>query len=248
MTMISAGKAPPAGAARQSAPRPAGDPRASSDKRFAGMLGRMDLSPPLTFRRSPGQSGEAVSFAAMPLVAPVSLAVNAAAHDGLENLPAAAAAGAHADVTDHRSRDEPPGEPSLDRPHYEPAHAATSTAAGHGRGGAASPVAPGVAETEPALLPVASRAIRGERIGGSATGRSNPADGTPAKIPLMLDLGSGITVHLAGDADNRRIWVRGANIEVEGRGDIKARIVRLMRSHGVVISEQSIEFDRGRNT
>ncbi len=115
-------------------------------------------------------------------------------------------------------------------------------------GAAASPVAAGVAETEPALLPVPPRAVRGARLGASATGRSNPAEDLPARAPLMLDLGSGITVHLAGGADNRRIWVRGANIEVEGRGDIKARIVRRMRSHGVVISEQSIEFDRGRNT
>lgn len=248
MTTIFSGKVPPE-AARSSANQPPVHRDVRADKRFAGMLGHADPATPPTFRRAPGEVGEAISFAAMPLVAPAALpAVKAGDLGEVENRATETAANMPADASHPQLREEGASNRSSCQSGMEPNPTTAPVSARASSGPAKSAVAASMTAgeaNEPAANPSPDRL----RVAGSqapTTGtkvRSAPVKAPVAAPPSMLDLGSGITVHLAGDADHPLVRVRGVRVGIDGGGEIKARIVKLMRSHGMKISEQAILFD-----
>lgn len=206
---------------------------------------RQDNAPP-TFNRVRSGDDALVSFAAMPLVGPVSVAGEGALVPSATARPDISATCSPGFAADHAPAGSVTRTPSLDLSAIDrsPASATTGNVAGHGavlvrtaglltdpgkiRTLFASAIAPAPAAqsravTESAPLPSAPGSA-GTRWSGDAPGRA------------------AIAVHIVGDAAPR-VVVRGIRTSDAERAEITGRIVRLMRSHGYAVSEQTIAIE-----
>jgi len=217
-------------------------PAAVAGSGFAALLGAgASSSPALAFNRSPGDTDGALAFAAMPIVAPVAIALAADARldDPIgtkiqPDRPETAAATAAGSVTSAPA-DVPladPAPPAAQTPSDARISRAAPTEAAPARGQAAitATALRGRTNTAPAALPARSKA---------------PPARMATTQSLELALGAGISVRLLTDESGTRVLVRGVRLDGSERGETTARVARLLRGHGHIVSEQSIAFEGG---
>lgn len=246
MTIAASGQSPPSLSQPKDAPRPTARGRGKQGKGgFAALLG---TASPLTYRQQDNGTEEAVGFAARPLVAPASVA--AKGETGCSGDPGHRLA--KSDDVASVTNDGPATEALMMRREALQPEPPGQRPGATGVGKSLAAYFPAGA-TEPGVTPVvaaqqAQRRALGDRImAGTPIEPSKQSGITRGALPTMFDLGGGLTIHLAADAANPRVLVRGARLGAQERDEVTARVIRLLRGHGVAISKRSIEFDGDRN-
>lgn len=251
MTIAASGGPPATPAQPKDASRPNGSAAVKPSKGgFAAMLGGAGGGAPLTYRQPDNRTDGAVGFAARPLVAPASVTTKSKAGRG------------HAPVR-HLAKSDDIGPVTTDGPVAEAAAvrreasklAVPDQRPGETRGAAGDrlSVQRSAGAMDAGIPPAATAPLvqphgqGGRAAARGATGIAKPDGTVGAALPTTFDLGGGVTIHLAADAANPRVLVRGVRLGAQERGEVTARIVKLLRGYGIAISEQSIEFDEGTN-
>lgn len=249
---------PPAKPAPASAtPKPA--PPEPRERRFAALLQTAapaststatglsnDLAP--AYNRSDDQA-YATSFEAMPLIAPMSVALTDA-----DTMPTTL--GTPSGRAGVQERGQGQGEPGAMLEHIEVDSGNLRppvTALGTALSGSPAPATPprssnsiatppvAVVEARPARSPAQPIAPFERTEASRAVTRNAPS--RAAGEPIVFALGASISVHVHIDGAQPRVTVRGLRMEATDRGEIASRIAKLMRARGYEISEQMIDLE-----
>jgi hypothetical protein len=195
--------------------------------------------PAPAFNRERDSASHAVSFAAMPLVGSIAVASPASVATSAPTEDLAFPGSASSVSAEETRGDLPTSLPAVSVARWgqeKPAelHLPAPIASSAVGSRASAPFVPAT-PPQPATKPATATRIADHRKAAGPERSPEIRTETPAA--------TGLAVHLVGANGELRVIVRGAALSVHERGEAIARIARLLRSHGHVISERSIDME-----